>query len=219
MGVVSHRPTPTTGAETACTRRCGTRAFCAAHSASRHPDAASAHRGGSRVVDAGRGRADQGAADEAAELDAYDELQDGTGGELGFPAARKAPSIGTAYVGLGMGDDAEPAAGQALELYLAADPEDRSVGGIAGARIDLATARLLKSRPDLAGAADALNPVMELPSEHRGQRLRKRLDVLSGLLAQSRLRDAVEARNIGQQIEAFSTLSASSGPAALTAGG
>jgi hypothetical protein len=42
-----------------------------------------------------------------------------------------------------MGDDAEPAAGQALELYLAADPEDRAVGGIAGARIDLATARLL----------------------------------------------------------------------------
>jgi len=52
-----------------------------------------------------------------------DELQDGTRAELGFPAARKALSIGTAYVGLGMGDDAEPAAGQALELYLAADPE------------------------------------------------------------------------------------------------
>ena len=115
-----------------------------------------------------------------------------------------------------MGDDAEPAAGQAPELYLAADPEDRSVGGIAGARIDLATARLLTSRPDLEGAADALNSVMELPPEHRAQRLTKRLDVLSGLLAQPRLRDAIEARRIGQQIEAFS---ASGGQAALTMGG
>ncbi len=60
---------------------------------------------------------------------------------------------------------------------------------------------------------------MEVPPEHRAQRLTKRLNVLSGLLAQSRLRDATEAWNIGQQIEAFGALSASSGPAALALGG
>ncbi|MEU9662684.1 DNA-binding protein [Streptomyces chartreusis] len=94
-----------------------------------------------------------------------DELHDTVGGEFGFTAERLAMSNSTTALIIGDSGQAEAAARQALTLLgqRAQDAQSAHVRG--GAASDLAMARLLAD--DVDGAAEALAPVWEIPSDQR----------------------------------------------------
>ncbi|MFD9895122.1 hypothetical protein ACFWY9_37755 [Amycolatopsis sp. NPDC059027] len=149
-----------------------------------------------------------------AELDkAADELDragddpflDEIGGELGFDRSRRALCAGAAYVALGDGDRAETEALGALELFSQLPEASRWGAGELGARVDLGTARAL--RGDLAGAADALVPVLDLDPARRTEALSQRMQGLGRLLTTARYRGAVEAAQLGEGIEDFTASS------------
>jgi len=159
-----------------------------------------------------------GAANDArAAADGSDDLHDEIGGEFSFDEARQARCNGSAYVALGDAESAIRATGRAIEL-LAAMPRDQAWRRIeAEAHADLCAALLLRSQFD--GAREALTPVFAIPPELRVEGLTQRLGRVRSLLVQSPFRTSREARQLGEQIEAF-TLDAvghmlPSGPASL----
>ena len=89
----------------------------------------------------------------------------------------------------------------ALELFAQMPEESRWSAGESGARIDLGTARVL--RGDLAGAKDALQPVLELEPPHRTEALALRTERLGRMLGTARYRGAAEAIQLGDAIEDF----------------
>ncbi len=101
------------------------------------------------------------AAQERATPDQLDEI----GGLLTFSAPRQMYYAAEALVLLANAADAEHAAAAAVDAYEQAAPADRSFGDEAGARTDLAIARV--RRGELEGAREALAPVLALPPEHR----------------------------------------------------
>lgn len=130
-----------------------------------------------------------------------DELMDGTGGEMGFDRARRALCAASAYVALRDGNRAEVEAATASGLFAAQPTELRWRAGELAAQLDQATARALSG--DLAGAANALDPVLVLPAEHRTEALMQRLDNLGRLVTAPPYRGAIEARDIRAAVRAF----------------
>jgi tetratricopeptide (TPR) repeat protein len=132
-----------------------------------------------------------------------DPFLDEIGGELSFDRSRHALCTASAYVALGDGEQAEPAAMTAIELF-AGLPEDLRGGtGELGAWIDLGTARAL--RGNLAGAEEALHQVFALAPERRTEALARRLTDLGRVLATTKYRGAVEAIRMGEAIEDFTS--------------
>jgi hypothetical protein len=70
-----------------------------------------------------------------------------------------------AWGGEAEANETERTATEALDLYEAAPPAERAFGDESGARCDLAVARILRGQID--GAAEALAPVLQLPSAQR----------------------------------------------------
>ena len=140
-----------------------------------------------------------------------DPLFDEVGGEMRFDRLRYSVCAAAAYISLGDGAAAEKASHQALTTFGANEPQRLAV---LAARTDLATARTL--RGDLAGAQDALAPLLEVESERRTERLSQRAVTLGHLLGVDRFRHATEARTIGLALEEFtqSSLPRSLPPAA-----
>ncbi|MEV1011263.1 hypothetical protein [Streptomyces sp. NPDC049881] len=130
-----------------------------------------------------------------------DELHDGIGGEFGMPPERAAMSNATTLLLTHDGPGAEEAARRALDLMDAQAADQPGVRGKAAA--DVARARLL--RRDLDGAVDAVEPVLALGCEWRTLGLTERVSGLRADLAHSELRDAVAARQLGDQLEAFTS--------------
>lgn len=130
-----------------------------------------------------------------------DPFLDEIGGELGFDRSRRALCAGAAYVALGDGERAEAEALGALELFAQLPEPARWGAGELGARVDLGTARTM--RGDLAGAVDALAPVLELDPARRTEAVTQRLYGLGRLLSAPRYRGAIEAAHLGEQIEDF----------------
>ncbi|MBG7704818.1 DNA-binding protein [Streptomyces sp. MC1] len=97
--------------------------------------------------------------------DRRDDLHDGVGGEFAFSLERLAMSTATTALLIGDADQAEADARRALELIARRPAEEQSAHVRAGAAADLAHARLLAD--DVEGAAEALQPVWEVPEEHR----------------------------------------------------
>ena len=137
----------------------------------------------------------------------HDEFLDGIGGELAFDRPRVALCASTAYVALGDGERAEPAAEAALRLLDAA-PGQRWNTGAVSAAVDLGTARTL--RGDLAGTEAALADVFALPVGERTESVARRLQGLGRVLGLPRYRGAVEAAQLGEDIEAFTATSLAS---------
>lgn len=156
------------------------------------------------------GARDEVGADLAAAVDqldhaGHDELLDGVGGELGFDRSRLALCGSTAYVALGDGERAEPAAEAAQEMFASLDDARRWNSGAVAAAVDLGTARAL--RGNLAGAEDALSEVFALPPAERTATVSQRLLGLGRILGSNRYRGAVEAASVGEAIEAFTAAS------------
>jgi hypothetical protein len=135
-----------------------------------------------------------------------DAFLDEIGGELAFDRARRALCGGAAYVTLGTPDDADLAereANTAIELFAQRPEEERWSAGALGAHVDLAAARAM--RGDLAGTKDALVRVLSLEPARRTEAIAQRLHNLSRSLGAVRFRGAVEARELGEAIEDFTT--------------
>jgi len=139
----------------------------------------------------------------AGELDraGFDALMDGIGGEMGFGRARQALCAGAAYVALGNGERAEVEAKTALALFTEQPTAERWQAGELACRADLAAARVI--RADVIGAADALGPVLALPSAQRTEALVLRLASLGRVLGNTKFRGSSEAGEIRGSIAEF----------------
>ncbi|MDT8910922.1 hypothetical protein [Amycolatopsis sp. PS_44_ISF1] len=136
-----------------------------------------------------------------------DTFLDEVGGELGFDRSRRALCAGAAFVTLGDGDQAEIEALDALVLFAERPELSRWGAGESGARIDLGAARVL--RGDLAGAEEALRPVLDLDSSRRTEAISLRMQKLRAMLSTARYRGAGEALQLGDEIEDFTAHSLS----------
>lgn len=101
---------------------------------------------------------------------------DDLGGMLTFPLAKQSFYTATARLWLSGWDsytEAERDAAHAIELYEADPPEQRRLGELCLARLDLAAARL--GRDDLDGAVDQLQDVLASAAQRRTEPVARRL--------------------------------------------
>jgi tetratricopeptide (TPR) repeat protein len=124
---------------------------------------------------------------------------DETGGVFAFTEAKQHLYAATAYLGAS-GNPARALvhAQTAVDQYSRAPR--RSFGDEAGARIDIATARLRLGEPE--GAIEALEPVLALPAELRVATIRTRLKRIHGELSAD-YGDLQAARDAAERIVAF----------------
>jgi tetratricopeptide (TPR) repeat protein len=139
-----------------------------------------------------------------------DEL-DSMGGLMAFPLAKQHYYAAGTYVYLGDDDDvaitmAETEANSALELYADPRSSDWSFSDQAGARAELALARV--HRGELAGAKDALGPVLALEPDRRIGGILASANRVHQALREARFARAQEATDLREEIESFSTRSA-----------
>jgi hypothetical protein len=137
---------------------------------------------------------------------------DEIGGLLTFPQAKQSYYAAGAYVYLdGEQQRAQSEALSALDLFEHGRPEDRSFSDEAGARAELALARVHGG--ELEGAREALTPVMELVPGRRIGGIITSAARVHQALGDHRHTGSPAARDLREEIEAFVRLPA----AALTA--
>ncbi|MGH3946246.1 MAG: hypothetical protein ACRDSI_14550, partial [Pseudonocardiaceae bacterium] len=150
---------------------------------------------------------------------ARDEVRgtDDPGGMLTFPPAKQSFYTATARLWLGGPDswtDAERDAAHAIELYEADPLEQRRLGELCLARLDLAAARL--GRDDLDGAAEQLQRVLTIATQRRTDSVARRLHQVGRALQRPRYQTCTLALDLHDQIRTFTRASA---PPALPGGG
>lgn len=146
-----------------------------------------------------------GAAEDELDRAGGDPVFDSIGGELRFDRLRHAVCAASAHLALGNGERAEIASTEALDIA-SRSGESRRLAVLA-AYADLAAARTHSD--DLAGAQEALAPVLELGASRRTERLTQRAVALGRMLGVARYRGAVEARTLGLALEDFTQSSLS----------
>lgn len=127
---------------------------------------------------------------------------DDVGGLWGLNQARYHHLAGSAHMWRRDPTQVLAETGQALELFEAADSRERNYGAEAHTRIDQAQAHLLLR--DLDGANTTLRPVLALAPESRYEPLTQHLGQVRQALAQPEFRDAMLARDLQEEIEAYS---------------
>ncbi len=155
-----------------------------------------------RATDNALGRAEQ----------ARDEVRgaDDPGGMLAFPLAKQSYCAATARLWLGGQDsytDAERDAAHAVELYEDDPPEQRRLGELCLARLDLAAARL--GRDDLDGSAEQLQIVLTSAAQRRIESVSRRLHQVGRTLQRPKYQTSALALDLYDQIHSFTHRSAS----------
>lgn len=137
---------------------------------------------------------------------------DAIGGILGFPASKQSYYAAGTYVCLdGQQHKAKEAALNALDLYENGDQRERSFSDEAGARAELALARV--HAEELDGVKEAMSPLLALAPDRRiGGIIVSAERVHRALGAKERVSSAI-ARDLREEIESFCRVPA----AALTA--
>ena len=136
----------------------------------------------------------------------WDELHDGVGGEFAFDEAKL-----WYYEALTLADSedlarAEHAAAVAISLYQAVPARARSYGCEALARVQLARAQLMGRKLD--DAANVLGGMLSLDPQMRIGSLNEHLEMCRELLRVPAFRSSSTARQLEQQLAAFSGASA-----------
>jgi hypothetical protein len=127
---------------------------------------------------------------------------DGFGGILTFARPRQLYYAADALAWLPeQRRDAERRAIAAVEAYESSAECDRSFGDEAGARTDLAIARVRLGDTD--GARDALGPVLELPVPHRINGIVASVQRVHGTLREAATSGSRQAADLQEEIEAF----------------
>lgn len=142
---------------------------------------------------------------------ARDEVRgaDDLGGMLTFPLAKQSFYTATARLWLGGQDsytEAERDAAYAIELYKADPPEQRRLGELCLARLDLAVARL--GRDDLDGAAEQLQDVLAIAVQRRTDSVARRLHQVGRTLQRPKYQTSALALDLYDQIHSFTRKSA-----------
>jgi hypothetical protein len=135
---------------------------------------------------------------------------DDPGGMLTFPLAKQTFYTATARLWLGRPDsytDAERDAAHAIQLYEADPLEQRRLGELCLARLDLAAARL--GRDDLEGVGDQLQSVLAIAAQRRIDSVSRRLNQVGRALQRPRYQTSALAVDLHDQIQNFSRASAS----------
>ncbi len=127
-------------------------------------------------------------------------------GIFGFPAANQVRCAGCAYLWLGETEAAVHALEHALQLYEADEASTGSYAHSAVTRVDLAISLLHLGRLD--HAVEVVRPVLTLPPERRLAGVIRRFEVLRPLLLSGPFRDSPAARELDEQLEAFSAAGA-----------
>ncbi|MCX5328148.1 DNA-binding protein [Streptomyces sp. NBC_00140] len=134
-----------------------------------------------------------------------DDLHDAVGGEFGFSDERLAMSNSTTALLVGDPVQAEASARRALSLLEQRPQGDQSAHVRASAAADIAQARLLAD--DVDGAAEALEPVWDVPVEQRNTGIVLRAARLRRTLAQPVYHGATLPTQLREQIEEFARVS------------
>jgi hypothetical protein len=131
---------------------------------------------------------------------------DEPGGMLSFPVARQLFYASTADLWLG-GEQryqlAEREAAEAVRLFEDEPPEQRRLGELCLARLDLATARL--ARADLEGSADQTREVMRAAARRRTEPVTRRLRQLASRIELPPYGRSPAALGIREEILSFTT--------------
>ncbi|TCC33858.1 XRE family transcriptional regulator [Kribbella capetownensis] len=138
-------------------------------------------------------------------VDGPDELGE-LGGILTFPEAKQLYYAGSTLSLVGRHADAEKAARDAISLYVAGSPADRSYGDEALARVDVAAARLADD--DLDGVRESLAPVLALPANQRIRQIGDGLSRVQQVLARPRYVRAAPGMELAESIAGFSATDA-----------
>jgi hypothetical protein len=128
---------------------------------------------------------------------------------LAFPLAKQSFYAATTRLWLGGPDsytDAERYAAHAIELYEADPPEQRRLGELCMARLDLTAARL--GRDDLDGAAEQLQSVLAIAVQRRTDSVARRLNQVGRALQRPRYQTSTLALDLHDQIRSFTRPSA-----------
>ncbi|HEY6425337.1 MAG TPA: hypothetical protein VIY28_19265 [Pseudonocardiaceae bacterium] len=134
--------------------------------------------------------------------------EDDPGGMLAFPVAKQHYCAATARLWLGGHAnyrDAERDAARAVELYETDPPEQRRLGELCLARLDLSTARL--GRGDLDGTADEVQDVLAIAAQRRIESVARRLNQVARALARPRYQTSALALDLQDQIRGFANSS------------
>jgi tetratricopeptide (TPR) repeat protein len=143
----------------------------------------------------------------AREIVVEDEL-DRIGGLLTFPLAKQHYYVAGAYVALDGGhEEAADQAASALGLYEQLSEVERSFSDVAGARAELALARVHGG--ELDGAREALAPVLALDPERRIGGIVTSAERVHNALCEGAHVDSALAGELRDEIETFSNLPAS----------
>lgn len=129
---------------------------------------------------------------------------DDPGGMLAFPLAKQSCYAATARLWLGGKDshtDAERVTAHAVELYEADSPEQRRLGELCLARLDLTAARL--GLDDLDGAAEQLQDVLTIATKRRTDSVARRLNQVRRGLQRPRYQTCALAVDLDDQIRSF----------------
>ncbi|MBV9143195.1 MAG: hypothetical protein JO115_20150 [Pseudonocardiales bacterium] len=137
---------------------------------------------------------------------ARDEVRgaDDPGGMLVFPLAKQSYHAANARLWLGGQDsltDAERDAAHAVELYEADPPEQRRLGELCSARLDLAAAR--PGRDDLDGTAEQLQDVLAIATKRRIEVVSRRLHQVGRALRRPKYQTSALALDLYDQIRSF----------------
>lgn len=129
---------------------------------------------------------------------------DDPGGMLTFPIAKQTFYAATARLWLGGQAnyvEAERDAAHAVQLYEADPPEQRRLGELCLARLDLAVSRL--GRDDLDGTAIEVQDVLAVATQRRTDSVARRLDQVAAALERPRYQTAALALDLHDQIRNF----------------
>ncbi|MGP4051683.1 DNA-binding protein [Streptomyces sp. 2A115] len=142
---------------------------------------------------------------EEAGRDQRDDLHDTVGGEFGFSAERLAMSNSTTALLIGDSGQAEASARRALVLLAQKPQEAQSTHVLGSAAADLALARLASN--DVEGAAEALEPVWDIPGDERMTGIVVRTARVRLHLSQPTYHGAQLPRQLCERIEDFTRVS------------
>lgn len=130
--------------------------------------------------------------------------EDDPGGMLAFPIAKQTWYAATARLWLGGQANlsrAEQDAASAIQIYETDAPEDRRLGELCLARLDLASVRL--GRDDLEGMAVQIQDVLTVASRRRTDSVVRRLSQVAIALERPRLQTSALALDLHDQIRSF----------------
>jgi tetratricopeptide (TPR) repeat protein len=138
---------------------------------------------------------------------------DAIGGLLAFPAAKQSYYAAGAYVCLDDEDQirAQTEALEAINLYENGNPTDRAFSDEAGARAELALARV--NMGQVEGAREALTALLALEPERRIGGIVTSAGRVHQALRERRYAGSTEARALREEIESFTRVPAAALPA------